>query len=176
MTAPLEPLPLAAAAFAPFGHVLAQPEERADADGPGWRWWGETMLVPASERPYGVGYLRLEPAAPRFDWAERHMRSVELIVPAGGDVLVYVAPPEHPDEPERAPARESFRVFRVREGEGVVLAQGVWHGAPLAAERPAAAFVLLLERTGSEDTVITRFEQTPIEIAIGRGERDHASR
>jgi ureidoglycolate lyase len=172
----LEPEALSAAAFAPFGHVLEQPAADADAEGPGWRWWGETMLVPASQRPYGVGYLRLEPDAPRFDWAERHMRSVEVIVPAGGDVLVYVAPPDHLDEPERPPAAEAFRVFRVPSGRGVVLAKGVWHGAPLADGGPAAAFVLLLERTGSEDTVVTRFEQAPIEIVTERGDPDHASR
>jgi ureidoglycolate lyase len=152
------------AAFAPFGQVLGAPRERADAEGPGWRWWGETAFVPADERPYGVGYLRLEPAAPCFDWAERHMRSVEAIVPVGGDVLVYVAPPDHPDEPQRAPALERFRVFHIGQGQGVVLARGVWHGAPLAADGPAGAFVLLLERTGSEDTAVVRFTETPVSI------------
>jgi ureidoglycolate hydrolase len=163
--APLAVEPLEEAAFAPFGHVLGQPPGRPDAEGPGWRWWAETALVPAAERPYGVGYLRLEPSRRQFDWAERHMRSVEAIVPLEGAVLVYVAPPDHPDEPGRLADLERFRVFRVPPGQGVILARGVWHGAPLAVDGPAAALVLLLERTGSEDTAVVRFEQTPLAIA-----------
>ena len=79
-------------AFARYGTVVERPGRGHDAEGPGWRWWAETL----------------------------------------------------------------------RPGRGVILAPGVWHGAPLAASGPAAAMVLLRERTGVEDTAMVRFETVPV--------------
>ena len=31
------------------------------------------------DRPFGIGFLRLTPAVLRFDWAERHMRTPEML-------------------------------------------------------------------------------------------------
>ena len=155
---------LTAEAFAPFGEVIAQPARERDAAGPGWQWWGETALLAADGRPFGVGYLDLRPADLRFDWAERHMRSAELLIPAGGDCLLYAGPPEHPEEPGRLPPLERFQVFRVRQGQGALLRPGVWHGAPLAIDRPLSVVVLLLQGTGAGDTSVVRFESTPVEI------------
>lgn len=150
--------------FEPYGNVIEAPKGSPDATGPGWRWWGETEFLGGDERPFGVGYLDLAPVPMRFDWAERHMRSPEVIVPLDGDCAVYVGPPDHPQEPQRLPALGSFQVFLVRAGQGVILNQGVWHGAPLAVERPARAVVLLLQGTGATDTTVVRFENTPVEI------------
>ena len=151
-------------AFRPFGRVIQQPDRVQDAQGPGWRWWSENALMESADRPYQIGYLHLEPAELKFDWAERHMRSAELIIPTGGDCLVYVAPPDYPDEPERMPAFERFQVFRVRAGQAVLLEKGVWHGAPLAIDKPLQAIVLLLSRTGEVDLSLVRFEENPVRI------------
>lgn len=157
---------LTAAAFAPFGRVVAQPDRGSDATGPGWQWWAETTLLPGDARPYAFGYLRLQPDSRRVDWAERHMQSPEVVIPLGGDCLVYVGPPDHPEEPTRLPALERFQVFRVRSGQGVVLRPGVWHGAPLAVDAPLAAMVLLLQGTGQADTHVAHFADTPLEIRL----------
>jgi ureidoglycolate lyase len=157
---------LTGGAFAPYGEVIVQPDRGSDASGPGWQWWAETMLLPRDARPYAVGYLRLQPDSRRVDWAERHMQSPEVVVPLGGDCLVYVGPPDHPEEPTRLPALERFQVFRVRCGQGVVLRPGVWHGAPLAVDAPLAALVLLLQGTGQTDTSLARFAHTPLDIHL----------
>src|SRR5688572_1398482 len=151
-------------AFRSFGKVIEQPNRAEDAQGSGWKWWGENALMESADRPYQIGYLDLKPAELKFDWAERHMRSAELIIPAGGDCLVYVAPPEYPDEPERMPAFEHFEVFRVRAGQAVLLDKGVWHGAPLAIDAPLNVIVLLLSRTGEIDLSLVRFEENPVRI------------
>jgi ureidoglycolate lyase len=156
--------PLRARDFAAFGRVLDRPSRREDAAGPGWAWWAETLVLEGDGRSWGIGYLDLEPTELRFDWAERHMRTLEAIVPLSGSCLVYVAPPEHPDEPERLPSFDSFQVFRVPPGTGVVMDRGVWHGAPIADGGAARAMVLLLEGTGQEDVTFRRFEGAPIEI------------
>jgi ureidoglycolate lyase len=157
-------LDLTPAAFAPYGKVIEMPQRKVDAAGPGWKWWGENVFLEGDVRPYGIGYLNLEPADLRFDWAERHMRTVELIIPAGGDCLVYVGPPDHLDEPAHIPPLARFQVFRVHTGQGVLLDRGVWHGAPLALDRPLNVIVLLHQHTGREDTTVARFPDTPVII------------
>ena len=150
--------------FQPFGKVIEQPNRAEDAQGPGWKWWSENALMESADRPYQIGYLDLKPAELKFDWAERHMRSAELIIPTGGDCLVYVAPPDYLDEPERMPPFERFQVFRVSAGQAVLLHKGVWHGAPLAINTPLNVIVLLLSRTGEVDLSLVRFEDTPVTI------------
>jgi ureidoglycolate hydrolase len=155
---------LTPASFAPFGQLIAQPTSAPNATGLGWQWWGEIALLAADGRPFGIGYLDLRPAELRFDWAERHMRSPEMLIPAGGDCLVYVAPPDYPETPGHLPALNRFQVFRLRQGQAVVLSPGVWHGAPLAIDRPINVVVLLLQGSGANDTSVVRFADTPVEI------------
>jgi ureidoglycolate lyase len=164
MSVRLQVRDLTADAFRSYGRVIERPERERDANGPGWSWWAETLLLEGDGRPWGVGYLDLEPAVPRFDWAERHMRTLEAIVPIDGSCLVYVAPPEHPEDPGRLPPFDRFEVFRVPPGAGVVMDAGVWHGAPLAIGGPARAIVLILEGTGRDDVTVVRFEDAPVEI------------
>ncbi|MCL4560041.1 MAG: ureidoglycolate lyase [Chloroflexi bacterium] len=150
--------------FAPFGEVIARPERLRDAAGPSWTWWAENAYLPADQRAYGVGYLDLQLSTWQFDWAERHMQSVEVLIPTGGDCLVYVAPPDNLDEPGKSPLEDQYRVFRVIEGQGVILKKGVWHGAPLALDKPIKVIVLLLQGTGERDVFLIRFPNTPISI------------
>jgi ureidoglycolate lyase len=156
---------LTAESFAPFGRVIKTPERSADANGPGWSWWGENELLSSDGRPFGIGHLALSPTDLRFDWAERHLASQEAIVPLQADCLVYVARPTGPGEPVEAPPPESFEVFRVPSGQGVVLGPGVWHGAPFAVDHKLNAVVLLLEGTGANDTTVIRFPESPVSIA-----------
>lgn len=131
--------------FTPYGTVIEQPSGEPDGAGDGWSWWGETLEIPQTDRPYSVGYLALSPASLRFDWAEYHRESKEIIIPMGQDCLVYVG------RPGAEPEWDRFEVYRVRPGQGVMLDEGVWHGAPLAMDRALTALVLLRQGAGSED-------------------------
>jgi ureidoglycolate hydrolase len=77
---------------------------------------------------------------------------------------VYVGPPDHPDEPKRLPSLEDFRVFRLRQGQAVLLSKGVWHGAPMALDKPLNVTVLLLKDTGKVDGHVVKFEDSPVQI------------
>jgi ureidoglycolate hydrolase len=147
--------------FAPYGSVIRHPASEADASGEGWRWWSEVAQVPSSETPYTVGFLALEPADLSFDWAEYHLQSKETIIPLGEECLVYVgAPGAEPDW-------ERFQVFRIRKGQGVILDEGVWHGAPLATSGSLSALVLLRQGTGDHDTYKADHPGGPIGILEG---------
>jgi ureidoglycolate hydrolase len=153
--------------FAPFGEVVGRPDRGTDAVGPGWGWWAEVGSLQSDGRPWTFGYLDLAPASTEFDWAERHMRTTEAILATSRDILVYVGPADHPEQPDRLPELDTFRVFRVPAGTGVILRPGVWHGAPLAPDGPTNAFVLLLEGTGAEDVYVVRFPGSPVQIQEG---------
>ncbi|HEV2072891.1 MAG TPA: ureidoglycolate lyase [Thermomicrobiales bacterium] len=162
-------------AFAPYGAVIEQPDATADASGSGWSWWSEISRLPQADRPYAVGYLNLQPSAMEFDWAERHLKSAEVIIPLGGACLVYVGPPD------QTPVWDQFRVYRVRPGQAVVLKEGIWHGAPLALDHPLTALVLLRQGTGTEDVYKSERTEGPMHVVpnetrMGEGERTHASR
>jgi ureidoglycolate hydrolase len=149
-------------AFRPYGTVIQQPTADPNASGDGWRWWSEVAQVPSLETSYAVGFLALEPADLSFDWAEYHLQSKETIIPLGEDCLIYVGAPR--DEPDW----ERFQVFRIRRGQGVILDEGVWHGAPLATSGSLSALVLLRQGTGDHDTYKANHPGGPIEIAKGR--------
>lgn len=156
-------------AFEPFGEVLQPPSQAEDAGGAGWRWWGQVNLLPSTVRPYAIGLLDLQPAPLAFDWAERHMHSSEVIIPTQHDCLVYVGPPLYFDQPERMPDLGEFRVFLVKAGRGVLLREGVWHGAPMAVDRPLKVFVLLPQDTGIVDASLVRFPENPVRIVLDTG-------
>jgi ureidoglycolate hydrolase len=145
-------------AFRPYGSVIQQPAFNAEAHGNGWQWWSETAQVPPSESPYSVGWLALQPAALAFDWAEYHLRSKEAIIPLGEECLIYVG------APGAEPVWDAFEVFRIRQGQGVILDEGVWHGAPLATGGPLSTLVLLRQGTGDQDVYKETNPDGPIDI------------
>lgn len=155
---------LTAESFTSFGEVVTRPARGQDAQGPGWVWWKENHIMAGGDRNYAIGYLDLYPAELSFNWAERHMHSDELLIPMGGECLVYVGPPDYLEQPMHLPPLERFRVFHVREGQGVLLGKGVWHGAPMALDKHLQVTVLLLKDTGNVDGHVVRFEDTPVFI------------
>lgn len=162
---------LTADAFADLGHVIDRPPRDHDADGPGWQWWAETSALRSDGRPWTFGYLNLTTSPLRFDWAERHLRTQEVVVAGSSDILMYVAAPVA-GEPDRLPPLDSFRVFRVPAGRALVMEPGVWHGAPLTLDLDSNALVLLLEGTGRDDVTVVRFSDTPVEIEVRGGTSD----
>jgi ureidoglycolate lyase len=151
----IEAAPLDAASFAGLGTVVERPGAPPDAEGHGLAWWAEAALLD-DEAPYALGFLDLQPARMRLDWAERHARSREAVVALSGPCLVYAAPAD-----SRPP--DGLRAFRLEPGQAVVLERGVWHGAPLALDGSGTALVVLRRGTGDDDVELVHFE--PIEVS-----------
>lgn len=150
--------------FEPFGRVIAKPPEPPTATGEGWQWWSDVDQITVLSRPHGLGFLSLHPAELAFDWAERHGRTQELIVPLGGRCLIYVAAPTAADVSE-APAPEDFQIFALGPDCAALLNIGVWHGAPLALNEPLSALVVLREGTGTQDTEVVKLAKTRIALS-----------
>lgn len=146
MTNILHPQPLTAAAFAPYGTVIAVPQGaagRAINGGTSQRFdlLADLALTAEGGRPM-LALFRAQ--ARRFPHAvtemECHALGSQSFVPLGRRRFVVVVAPAG-----AAPAADALAAF-VSDGEqGVVLAPGTWHHALLAVD--AGDFVVV-ERVG----------------------------
>lgn len=150
MSRVLHPRPLSAAAFAPFGMVLAPDaaERRSINKGTCVRFHA-MAAVPAlgAGAQAIVSLFRAQPIAPGFaiTMMERHPLGAQAFWPLGGrDWLAAVAPDEGgtPGEP---------LLFRVPADLGVCYAPGIWHH-PLMALGAEADF-LVVDRDGPGDNL-----------------------
>jgi ureidoglycolate hydrolase len=114
-------------------------------------------LFDAISTNYAIGLARISKHSLPQRICERHLRTPECLVPVGGDIGIIVGPPNDLDEPARLPEARRFRAFKVREGQGVLLKPGVWHGVPYPLERTTSVFVVFASGTGQRDHVEAQF-------------------
>lgn len=144
---PLQPMPLTAAAFEPFGVVLQSPAtggrainagtaERFDLvddlqlNARGGRAQLALFRAPARSFPLAVHEL------------ERHQWGSQTFVPWGSGRFVVVVAPAGP-----SPHAGALHAFVTDGHQGIVLSPGTWHHALLAVD---AADFLVIERAAAE--------------------------
>lgn len=144
----LTPELLTAAAFAPFGRVIAASDDAARIAinrGHAMRYDRlATIDVAGGGGEGAISLFRARPLAePVLTMFERHPLGSQSFVPLSGrPYLVAVAPPGDFD-----PA--AIRVFRAERDQGVHYAKGVWHHFLLVLE-PDTDF-LVVDRAGPGD-------------------------
>ena len=136
--------PLTAAAFAPFGEVLAAPDE------PG-RVYVEAALANrrAHARP-SLSFSTRLPATLPIDSTtmERHRHSSQSFVPMdAGRWLVLVAP----NGADGGPDMTKARAFLARPDQGVTYGADVWHHPSTVFDRAARFAIFMWKDGGSED-------------------------
>jgi ureidoglycolate lyase len=142
---PLRIAPLDAAAFAPYGTVLAPQDDGL---------------------PFGPGDARLEltQGTPRFYTMRvphrgllvrqitRHLNVTQVLASAGGQPwILAVAPPLALDDPNAEPRLEDIRAFRIPGDVAIALHRGTWHAGPLFEAASATFFNLELADTNVVD-------------------------
>ena len=138
----LQPQPLTAAAFAPFGDVVeAGPQVRQFAiNGGNTTRYHDLMRIDVADGGHPiVSLFRGQPRVLPFCIAmlERHPLGSQAFVPLHGrPYLVVVAPPGPvPDE-------QALQLFVARGDQGVNYARGVWHH-PLLALQAVSDFLVI---------------------------------
>lgn len=151
--------PLTAAAFAPFGTVIAVP-----AGAPGRLINGGTsqrfdlladMALSAEGGRPMLALFRAQ--ARRFphavDELERHALGSQTFVPLGPRRFVLVVAPAAPE-----PDLGALAAFMTDGAQGVVLAPGTWHHALLAVD--AGDFVVVERAAQAVDCDVVRWERS----------------
>lgn len=124
---------LSAAAFAPFGTVIAATDDGVPF-GPND---AQLDLSQGTPRFYA---MRLPGRGLRFDRITRHRAVTQALAAiGGGEWLMAVAPPLAVDDPHAEPRLEDIRAFRIPGNVAVMLHAGTWHAGPLF-EAPEMCF------------------------------------
>ena len=149
--------PLTAAAFAPYGDVVAAPPvpgERAfctdglTPDRPGTRVSLHVNHVLPSDLPF---------VATRM---ERHPATSQTFLPLDASrYLVVVA--DHTDDDRPDPA--TLKAFWSPGTQGLTVGRGVWHHGMVVLDRPACFAVLMWRRSDGPDDV---FADLPVPVEL----------
>ncbi len=145
---------LTSEAFSPFGAVVARPTRAPAASLPELDYWPDVAKLPDFHGELSIGYASLR-VVPMVQTAiERHLKTFEVLIPIGGDIVVVVAPADFPDQPRRLPEASRFKAFRAPADHAVLFNAGVRHYAPFIVDRPIGMFVLSRAGTASADAYV----------------------
>ena len=148
--------PLSAAAFAPFGDVIATPDREGVPanDGTARRFddVARLELDRGGGRPC-LSLFRVQPAELPIECTrlERHPLSTQAFVPVGAARFLVVVAPAGGDAPDAA----YTRAFIAADGRGVNYRPGVWHHPVLALDRETDFVVI--GRAGGADCDVAAF-------------------
>lgn len=142
--------PISAAAFAPFGRVLAMAEPGLpDAnivrtDGPGWSdaYTRDPLLATNAS----LGMTRSGGTPFEVRQMERHPNTEEALFCAEAPIVLVVAAAG----PEANPDASALRAFSIPPGTVAVMKPGTWHDACRGLHGPATYYWMATVRTGTE--------------------------
>lgn len=142
--------------FARFGVFLAASEGLPLEAGAAFTFQEKVGLMDIDGR-VSAGVLRVARRPGEFSVLERHTATPELLVALDGEVIVPVAPANHPSP---APDPGALEAFRLGQGEAVILRPGVWHALPFPKEHDSTLLVVFREGTPDEDLTLVDLAET----------------
>lgn len=87
------------------------------------------------------------------DQLEQHAQTPELLYALDGDFIMPVAPVIHQNG-ATYPDLSKIRAIRVRQYEGVIFKDGMWHWAPYPLKETSSVIVGFKKDTGTTDIII----------------------
>ena len=142
--------PIDAAAFAPFGKVLAM-GEAGDTDGniirtDGAGWSDAYTHDPLLATNASLGMTRSGGTPFEVRQMERHPNTQEALFCAEGPIVLVVAAAG----PQKSPDARNLRAFAIPPGTVVVMHPGTWHDACRGLHGPTTYYWMATVRTGAE--------------------------
>ena len=148
-TIELDAEPLTAAAFAPYGQLIAARDDAADYAQPSLEVW---HLDYRTDAPARLQIMRYHQKPMIFSRLERHIRVSEGRIPLNGARAVLAVAGLTGAAPDDMPDPSSVRAFRFDGSCGLLFTPGVWHSLdcfPVAA--PYADFVLVSDQATEDE-------------------------
>lgn len=144
----VSPEPLTAAAFKPFGEVIAIPETQPPTSDLGvLRWWGGLAKAQIHEQiEFGMFTVKTRPR--EVAEMERHVKTPEFLVGLGGEFILVVGRPSvGPHGPDAA----KVKAFEVKPGQAVLMSRGTWHAWPFPHGDEGLFLVAFRDATATRD-------------------------
>ncbi len=143
--------------FSEYGQLISSIEKTSNFSSGEFNFWnrlGEMHLTEKASicivESFGAGGLKSK-------FLERHQRGSETLIPTG-DIIIVVALPGN--EENTKPNLETVKAYKIKKGDAVILAQNVWHYAPLTEEKSVKTFVVFNTNTPEEDNLKIDLEET----------------
>lgn len=149
---PVHAVHATATSFSAFGKIVSRPTGLPTSQAADYKFWSDIADYEIhGETEIGICTVYAQPQQ-RITGLERHLRTPEILIPIDAPFILPLY-----GEDGRVEA------FRVDIGEVVVVNTGVWHGACLPVEAPAASyFVIFRKNTPHED--VEKKTISPVDI------------
>lgn len=152
--------PLAEPAFRTFGQIVTVPENTPPTIETGVvRYWGGLAKTRIHEE-IEFGLLTVRARDREVAEMERHSKTPEFLVSLSGDFWLAVAPISTAGSTH--PVAGGVKVFLVKQGQGVVLRQGVWHAQPFPVKEECELLVALRDGTFKRDLKSSAFKRQEV--------------
>jgi ureidoglycolate lyase len=112
--------------FKEYGKVVKIPNIPPPKVGEGWDCWNYISMMDV-DTPIGMGLVTTKERELYVDEMERHVSREELLLPMGKEIIQPVAKCLDIDDPNEKPDPSTVRCFRIKPGEAIIIAKGVWH-------------------------------------------------
>jgi ureidoglycolate hydrolase len=147
--------PLDPDVFRPLGQVLRIPEDgsrRPTLQNESFKFYGGLGLVAVKDTfEFGVCTFKRRHLETRQ--LEQHAQTPELLYAIDGDFIMPVAPIKRARGLAR-PDLARLQAILVRQGEGVIFKDGIWHWAPFPVKKSSSVLVGFKAGTAKRDLII----------------------
>ncbi len=130
--------------FAKYGKVVGIPKVEPDERGDFGKWWADIATCSIEGGEIGFGLCLTKKRVLEFSEIERHLRSPELNVSMGGDMICVVGAAENLENKEFRPDPQKMEVFLVKRDQAILMDAAVWHGAPFPVNDEKLAILVVL--------------------------------
>lgn len=144
----ITPEPLTAAAFAPYGEVLALDKAATDPR----QAFAAGLENRRPDATLNLSIIRHEPTALplKLEWLECHLYSAQTFVPLEMSRFLVLAC--HADA-DGGPSLEALQVFIGTADQGVNYKPNVWHHPFTVLDQPSQCIMLRFDARNEEDTI-----------------------
>lgn len=152
--------PLAEPAFRSFGQIVTIPDATPPTmETAVMRYWGGLAKTRIHEE-IEFGLLTMRNREHEVAEMDRHTKSPEFLVSLAGDFYLAVAPISKAGSTR--PVAATVKVFLVKQGQGVLLRQGVWHAQPFPVKDEVQCLVAVRDGTYKRDVKSAAFKKQEI--------------
>jgi len=152
--------PLAEPAFRSFGQIVTIPETAPPTqENAVMRYWGGLAKTRIHEE-IEFGLMTLRNREHEVAEMDRHTKSPEFLVSLSGDFYLAVAPISKAGSTR--PTAASVKIFLIRQGQGVLLRQGVWHALPFPVKDEVQCLVAVRDGTFKGDVKSAAFKKQEV--------------
>jgi ureidoglycolate hydrolase len=147
-----------------FGQLVKMPSTHTEPTAGGTAYFGKLAVLecPAAIQ---IGLYSSGIQQKIVQKLEQHVQTQEFLFAVSGNFVVPAALSKKENGHEK-PDLNSLKAFHVRQGEGILFNEGIWHCSPLPAEEPCTVLVVFKNDTPTNDVSYYDVEEDVFELDI----------